>query len=303
MKEQEGLTIELKGGLGNQLFGYFAGSYIREKVGARVYFDNSLSGGISNHHGSQLSSFQIDVPVNNSHRSKKILSKASQFIAWPLMRRTARGRQRFRKFFRCYKSEPIGFDPQLLDCKPGTLVQGYFQTYKYFFSLEKIDAKILQLKNPSKWYLDLSNRAQVELPIMLHVRRGDYSQGTNSYFGQLSPAYFIKAIQTLQETLGETNLEIWVFSDEIDRVEDEFAAFGIPDVTYIKAPLGTDPAEEMMLMSLGCGLVISNSTFSWWAGAMSESQVVVAPSKWFQHRDNPDDLLPAHWLQCESEWL
>jgi len=303
MKKEASFTVELKGGLGNQLFGYFAGTYMREKTGAPVYFDHSLSSGNSNHHGSSLASFQIPAHANNSHGSKKILSRVSQFMVWPLLRRTDKGRRYFCKIFSCYKSEVVGFDPLLLDCKPGTLVQGYFQTYKYFCSLGNPDSKTITLKNPSNWYLDLSIRAQEDSPVMIHVRRGDYGQAQNSYFGQLSPAYFMNAVIALKETLHETDLEIWVFSDEIERVEAEFSTLGLSNVTYVKAPPGTDPAEELMLMSLGGGLITSNSTFSLWAGLLSKSQVVVSPSKWFQHRNDPDDLIPPLWIKCASDWL
>jgi hypothetical protein len=55
-------------------------------------------------------------------------------------------------------------------------------------------------------------------------------------------------------------------------------------------------------MRLGEAFVIPNSTFSWWAARLSESEQppVAVPRKWFEFQENPIDLFPEEWLRIQN---
>jgi hypothetical protein len=56
-------------------------------------------------------------------------------------------------------------------------------------------------------------------------------------------------------------------------------------------------------MSKATKIAISNSTFSWWAAAIANvNNTIYAPTKWFEQRPDPTDLIPANWIQIQSEW-
>jgi len=56
---------------------------------------------------------------------------------------------------------------------------------------------------------------------------------------------------------------------------------------------GDDPVEDMRLMSRYDKIVISNSTFSWWAAYLSSATVIVAPEKWYTDGRGMD--IPERW--------
>jgi hypothetical protein len=56
-------------------------------------------------------------------------------------------------------------------------------------------------------------------------------------------------------------------------------------------------AETFELMQKAEYLVISNSTYSWWAARISESskKMIIAPEPWFSGQESPIDLIPDGW--------
>jgi hypothetical protein len=60
--------------------------------------------------------------------------------------------------------------------------------------------------------------------------------------------------------------------------------------------------DDMRTLATSDFLVISRSTFSWWAAAVSAAKVVV-PDPWFPEMpgDGNGDMLPAKWLGCPTK--
>ena len=51
--------------------------------------------------------------------------------------------------------------------------------------------------------------------------------------------------------------------------------------------------EDFLLMSRFSNIIISNSSFGWWAALTSES--VVAPRRWYVATDVNSDFFPENW--------
>jgi len=174
-----------------------------------------------------------------------------------------------------------------------TLLVGYFQSFKY----SAVD-------NNSHFAKDLLRRigrtektwqrlADVEMPLVVHVRLGDYR--SEPKFGIPSPDYYSEAIKGLFAT---GNFEkIWLFSDE-----PQFARNYIPEElqSFVRVIEGgsLDALSTLGVMTFGKGYVIGNSTFGWWGSflTINETAPVIAPSEWFSGMPNPVSILPAEWL-------
>jgi len=59
--------------------------------------------------------------------------------------------------------------------------------------------------------------------------------------------------------------------------------------------------QDMQALAASDFLVISRSTFSWWAAAISDARVVV-PDPWFPGMSQAEggDLVPEAWLPCAT---
>jgi hypothetical protein len=150
--------------------------------------------------------------------------------------------------------------------------------------------------------LNLFEKTKHEKFIALHLRQGDYLEDRNfSTIGVLAPEYYLKAIHALSQELGM--LPIWIFSDSLP--EERFTKYLTSDrFIWISPPAGTDPAESMFLMSRASGIVMANSTFSWWAAKFGSSTATIcSPSPWFKNLKQPENLIPPNWRKLPSLWM
>ena len=298
---QKPVKVQLVGGLGNQLFGYFAGKYLSALLNVHLLLDMShLELGLTAHK-SDIRAFNIDATVIVAKR-ESLLRRCLNFFLVGFAHRVPLARIPVEKMMQRHTSRFVGVDPCLEKVAPGMEIRGYFQTYRYVDEvLRGSRVTQLALKEPSSWFISMAEEAKNVPTIMMHVRRGDYARPENANFGMLSASYYATALSQLRDALGSDN-QVWVFSDEIDMVRYELDGHIQGNITFIEPPAGTVAAESMMLMSLGAGIIISNSTFSWWSAILNPDAKVVAPTRWFKAKEDPEDLIPGSWLRQESVW-
>lgn len=301
-KNRQKVEIELVGGLGNQLFGYFAGVYYAQIFNKRLIVDlTQVSLGLTNH-GSELTSFKLNEsyelirfkPGNLARLIKKVLDKLSikfKFIQY--LRYKLSG---------VYQSKKVGFDSFLEEQNKIWRIQGYYQTWKYVDNLKELGIDVsLKIINPSNWFLELQREIDELKPIVIHVRRGDYKI-PNSPTGLLSKVYYKNATDLVNSRYKDRYF--WIFSDDIDDSQRLISEFVPKNTRWITPPMGSDPAESLTLMSLSKVLIIANSSFSWWAAKTGVAkELVIAPNPWFRKLENPSYLIPNTWTQVKSDWM
>lgn len=301
-KTKQKVDIELVGGLGNQLFGYFAGAYYAQKFNKNLIVDlTQVSLGLTNH-GSELTSFKF------SESYELIRSKPRGFTR--LIKRVFDKlsiKFKFIKYFRykllgVYQSKEVGFDSFLEKQGDISRIQGYYQTWKYVDCLQELGADIsLELINPSNWFLELQSEINEANPIVIHVRRGDY-KNPNSPVGLLSKNYYQDAIGVVNSKYANKNF--WIFSDDINDSQILLDGLIPKQSKWICPPTDSDPAESLVLMSLSKVIIIANSSFSWWAAKTGvKKELVIAPSPWFRKLYKPSFLIPDTWEQVKSSWM
>lgn len=284
------ITINLMGGLGNQLFQIFTTiSYALEynqkfcfenckKLGTEgsgntiryTFFDTFLYG---------LNEYLVEKsPVDNSY----VKISESEF--------------RYNKI--CFPEQ-----------SSNVLLYGYFQSPMYF---ETHFTKICDLLNISvQQELTLSKCASINYnkTISMHFRLGDY-KNKQMYHNVLPIKYYQNALSHIVERIGLSenvedvekwnmlyfceNEDIECVKNMINELKNQFKQF-----TFIRANENLADWEQLLLMSVCEHNIIANSTFSWWGAYFNKNsnKIVCYPSKWFGPWIPVDvrDLFPNNW--------
>jgi hypothetical protein len=296
-------TVQLVGGLGNQLFGYFAGKYLEKVCGHKIRYLPSLQSDIFFSSRSSLRDLSVPEEEWFSPRkgeALKVLLQRQTLRLRKFMPRSISKGQTPLTPFGAFESEVIGFDPSLRKVRVGSLVHGYFQTYRYFDEVHGTDHPQLQLSQPSDWFIALSLRMQVENPVIIHARRGDYLNHATT-IGVLDEEYYRQALSSISSNRSEAT-GVWLFSDDPTWAEKLARSLTGWQAEVISQPASSPAAEAMILMAQSSALVISNSTFSWWAAKLGGRKRVIAPNPWFVGQNEPTDLIPPSWERIDSVW-
>lgn len=279
------------GGIGNQLFIYFAGVCLASKQKADLVLDFSHIWFIGNRRSTELLEFALPLQCRvrglNEGSTAKCIKAKLEFAGSKWLRKV-------------YLSREIGFADDLL-MSNRSKIYGHFQTWKYASDVVRENPEFckLEVKTVSNWLRDHIKLIKDENPLVIHIRRGDYLEHAES-IGVLSDTYFRHAICSFSEDLRR---RIWVFSDDVQAAQVVCDRIGVKPLRYIDQPPGETSASILYLMSLSRYMVISNSTFSWWGAFVNAHKEIVAPFPWFKGLESPRNLIPSNWRIVESTWL
>ena len=173
------------------------------------------------------------------------------------------------------------FNPDLLNLRDDTQLNGYFQTEKYIHDNKHNIRKWFKQK---KDYGYLLNEFKIDInnTCIIHIRGGDYKLQPYTF---LKKCYFEYSIDKMKETHKLTNFII--VTDDIMAAKNYFPRLQI-------FHLGI--AEDFYLLSSAKYLIISNSTFAWWAAWLNvNAKTIIAPKYWF--RFNVSD---GYWTVADS---
>ena len=283
-----------RGGLGNQLFNLVATLSVANAHGWDVEVDLRQAA----HSSPQgIHSLEGLMPSQFGRSQLRVCEPAGALrsLAQDARRRLAEKSPRVGTTARAFSSSHLGYEPVLNRVGPGTRISGYFQTFAYAQSLEHGELRrALSLKSPSNSWRSLRRELADQQPVALHIRRGDYASSQG--FGILDTPYYVTAMQLLQSTLG--NRPVWIFTDDPSGANNDF-----PSATRIIGP-ELNPAETLDLMSRAAGLVIANSSLSWWSAWLAEPTCpIVTPSRWFAGANvDVDALLPPRWTRLAASF-
>jgi hypothetical protein len=306
-KKRKRIQLILIGGLGNQLFQYFAGQYLAHKSGGVLRVDPSLSQFGRSGHSDWINALTLPMgaaPRRNKYSLTDLQSLVKRKVRDFLLRLISDKELQLR-FLHQYQSPVLGFDPYLEEIQTPVTITGYFQTWRYYRALaDKGLVAEIKMKNPSNWYLEKLSELDSQGNVLgIHVRRGDYVG--NSDIGTLSVSYYESALRDLRAR-GLTWDAIWIFSDDKALTQSEFEKFdgGGKNLHFVDPPKESHSFESMLLMSKCQSIVIANSTYSWWAATLGNpNKTIACPSKWFTQMTDPEDLYPESWIKVSSDWV
>ena len=287
------IVVRLMGGLGNQLFQYATARHLAAINNTELFVDTTF---LDEKKESvtprkyELNSFNVqtkiaDAKLLHSFRGSDF-STGERIIT---LIKTFGDRHK-------YKFDDYGFDEELLKLKGNYYIRGFFQSEKYFKTMEPIIRKELSLKETGiSNDIELVSKIIHSESVSIHIRRGDYIRNLSAMdvHSLCSKDYYIKSIQHITALLNK-DLHFYLFTDDAAWVQREM---NWPiNYTLIE---NKSTIEDFYLMSLCKHNIIANSTFSWWAAWLNnnEHKKVIMPKYWLNNiLSESVDLVPKNWI-------
>lgn len=175
-------------------------------------------------------------------------------------------------------------------------LRGYWQDERYFKHNEKIIKQDLQvITPPNKKNQKMLDEMSECNSICISFRRGEY---LDSYFiaqfGICTEEYYKNAINLITKKIE--NPTFFIFSDDVEWIEDN-VKLNYPTIPVTFNGVG-DEHEELRLMANCNHFILANSSFSWWGAWLSENKdkQIIAPKPWFNSYTK-ESILCANWIQ------
>ena len=285
-------VVQLRGGIGNQLFQYAAGCVVADRTGTPLVLDASFIKW-EGYREFALDRLGVSEEVFDYDIRVRELSDDA-----------AATKEFARERFGAEVVQEIGheYNDQLTDAPAGSYLVGSWQSERYFAELTDVfrerfgPDRFNELSPPARAFaeeIDAAGRSSVAV----HVRRGDYVtvEWASKLLPPKGPSYYYKAAEMIADAV--VSPRYFVFSDDPEWCERELV---LPGPSRIVS--GTLRAEEDLALIGRCRhAAIANSTFGWWGAWLGEQpdSVIVAAKRWFGEPAIPEqDKLPTRWLRA-----
>lgn len=299
MTHKKKLVVQLRGGLGNQLFCYAAAKRLAIVNSAELVID-TISGFENDHiynRTYQLDKFNIKARfATSSERLEPLKYYRRRILIFLDKRRKFENR-------RLILQEKTEFDKRLLDVTfdKTRYIDGYWQSEKYFRDIESIVREEFTLKET----LDSVNQKLLDQilnrnSVAIHFRWFD-SPGSNKA-NNADKKYYVDAIEFIKSR--KENTHFFVFSDQPNAVS-EVLPLTKKEFTVVDHNNDQNEAhKDLWLMSNCESIIMANSSFSWWAAWLGETDhgLVICPKKKIDHEGrvttwNFEGQIPERWIK------
>jgi hypothetical protein len=285
---EKNITVELVGGLGNQLFGLAFGAAVSNRLQCNLILDNSLINfGSNKSRVLELKNFDLT--------TLKVNYQQSFLTKFPILTKNTFVKRLITKFIK--KAKNSLHENQIVQnyqYKIDSRFSGYFQDWKYADSLlvDGIDFKIEILSISDQLNIFLSELTQHD-PTLVHIRLGDYLRYSNIY--QILPEdYYLTALRELK--VNRDTSPIWLIVEDKEQVKSVYPDLYKSAHKIIDKFSGIEDYESFYLMTRSKNLVASNSTFSLWASwfALNHKSNVIVPGE-FMVSGQPSQIIDGRW--------
>lgn len=281
-------VVRLWGGIGNQLFQYAFGEYVRDKFNVDIYYDICSFGNSDKLRNLELKSLTKEgLPIARvskffHSRYKGIVGKILKCFYMINPKHVFVTEDKWEKL----KHESFSFNKDYY-------FQGYWQDANFASFLLKNDILSIDLKTlPVELSCVYNEICFTENSVSLHVRRGDYFDKKNvGIYGVCTKSYFERALNSIDKNISK---KVFVFSDDIKWVMENIL---LPKNTILVPNYDVPQFWYIYLMSLCKYNILSNSTFSWWGAYLNKNhdKKVIGPSKWLLN--SSQSLMLDSWIK------
>lgn len=288
-----GYIAYLQGGLGNQLFIYAAALQLSARQGVPLFVDVSFYKGQSENPSWNVTPREYEL-VELNLPGFILNSDSPWYGSSPQSRKKRVQRRLLPPHHKVFLEQSTSYDPSVNSIKTGTTLCGYFQAAGYLNN--SVSTVLESLENHYKLKNHSITRSSSVIPtISFHIRRGDYLDGSRNP-GQVitSWRYFEEALDRASEKFG--HFEGKVYTDSPELIEEQLKKY--PELRLVDSS-GMSPLELMLDIADADGIVMSNSSLSWWAARLLQhihsSEFVIAPRPWHGN-GNPDEMYLPGWI-------
>lgn len=288
------IIVNLRGGIGNQMFQYACGRALALRSGdlnlkldiEGLYRAKNIR---DTHREYGLCNFSIKAEI--------ISSKEAREFKYPFGFYSKLYKLVLQKVFRQYY---VSFVPRILKLRGNVYLDGYFQSEKYFKDFEKEIREDLKPNFVSASAIEFAKKIRdSQGSVSVHVRRGDYV-GHKVFGGICDEKYYEEALNKIKSLIGKSTF--FVFSNDISWVKKNI--FFPEETFYISSEKLLDH-EEVFLMSQCSNNIIANSSFSWWAAWLNDNpnKIIIAPKKWAHGLYNKyklRNIIPKSWITIKT---
>lgn len=279
------IMVNLKGGLGNQMFQYSLYTKLQLTKKNVLLDTTQIKSEMERiNRGTIFDTFALEEKSNHDFFSTNLLYKKIR-------------RKICKSFYGIVAEKNTGtYDPEMVQICQGYL-DGYWQSYKYFSDIRDLLLKRFEFKN---YLMGQSLRIYNKIlndpcSISLHVRLGDYLSNSNVrklYGGICTIDYYRKAIEIMTAKFDSPSF--YIFSNEprdAIKILPPSASYTIVDVNDEKRAWA-----DLLLMKTCKHNIIANSSFSWWGAWLNENvnKNVIAPQNFINGISMPD-ICPEEW--------
>ena len=287
------IVVRLDGYAGNQLF-QIANALARAKKNDKILLDEYVFSRTSFFYG--LNDFLKDEKISlPKTKFEQLIVKTSR-LSYLLTRRfTSRIHQILGNIIE--KSTLYSKDYYYSNIMPFNYIQGNWMSEKYF-PTEEIIRKHIKLKIFKNIVTEYSLLNE-SISVAVHIRLGDYldPKYKDSLF-TCNEEYFYKSMTYCEKVLG-SKLTFYIFTNsdsDFNYIKTSWLKLQVFNLQRLSSRTFQ---EDIFAMSLFKNMIISNSTFSWWADYLSthnkKEKLVLAPKKWNNGVYPMNDIYQKHW--------
>ena len=296
------IVVELKGGLGNQLFQYALGRSLAFQSQTQLFVDTKflMSRNVTGRNV-VYRSFDLDIfTINPAIVDPSISNKygTSQSLSGRLIKRFFNRYVNVGSLQYINEQTPFQYDHRVSEVLDNIYLSGYWQSIRYFQAVEDQLKLEFRFANSIPSFADeLAKELRKTQSVCVHVRRSDFVK--NSRHNIIQPDYYQQAERLIRERVTEP--VFYVFSDEIAWCRANLRFKG-PTVYVGNEWAGERAQTYLQLMTLCHHYIIPNSTFGWWAAWLNTglNKIVIAPTKWVYDGGvfiNSDELIYPDWIR------
>lgn len=286
------ILVKLYGGLGNQMFQYAAARSLSLRLDLPVYYDDEYFLN-PERFGSQwpfaLDHFKTFIGAYQPGLPKKIHNLVHRLYR----KLNTWGLKSSSHFF----EKANRYNPNFKNIQNATVVDGYFQSYRYFEDIRKnLINEFKPLRSLDEKNQQTLQEMQSSQSISLHVRRGDYVSNNQASLvhGLCDLNYYQRAIQFFEAKLDKP--VFYIFSDDLNWARENLK---IKSKSVLVDHNQDKNYLDLYLMTQCHHNIIANSSFSWWGAWLNDhsEKIVIAPQKWFLNQEASPDLCPPDWIR------